>query len=679
MLIRKHSLVITLSLVILTLISACGGRATPDAGATMAPMYTAAAQTMQALSTQVALTPDVPAQAPPIPTPTPIVPLATIAPPTLPTPVPQIPPPPVTRCDWVGFVGDVSVPDGSVFAPSTAFTKTWRLKNLGTCTWTTAYALVFSSGSAMGGPAAINLLSSVAPGQMMDISVNLTAPAAAGRYRGYWMLQNPSGVKFGYGPQANKAFWVDITVAGPKVTTTTITADTPDPSTPGQEVAVSVTVSGAGGTPTGTVNITGADTNCTITLSGGSGSCNTVKFNTAGVKTLTATYSGDVNFAASSGTVGHTVDKGVTLTSITADTPDPSVPGQSVLVSVSVLGLGVTPTGTVAITGADTNCTITLSSGIGSCNVVFNTAGAKTLVATYNGDTNYTGSSGSASHTVSQGATTTTITADTPDPSVPFQTVAVSVTVSGAGTLPTGTVAITGADTNCTITLASGSGSCNAVFITEGAKTLTATYSGDGNYTGSSGSASHTVKNATTTTITADAPDPSTPGQTVAVSVTVSSGGTTPTGTVAITGADTNCIVTLVAGSGSCNVVFNTAGAKTLTATYNGDSLNLGSMDTEGHTVNQGTSTTVITTDTPDPSTAGQSVLVSVTVSGAGVTPTGSVVISGADINCTITLSGGSGSCSVVFNTIGAKTITANYSGDGNYLGSLDTEAHTVN
>ncbi|MBA4379445.1 MAG: hypothetical protein C0393_01940, partial [Anaerolinea sp.] len=180
--IRKHSLVITLSLVILTLISACGGRATPDAGATLAPMYTAAAQTLQALSTQVALTPDVPAQITPMPTSTPIVPLPTIAPPALPTPVPQIPPP-VTRCDWVGFVADVSVPDGTSFAPSTAFTKTWRLKNIGTCTWTTAYALVFSSGSAMGGPAVINLLGSVAPGQMVDIPVNLTAPATAGNYR----------------------------------------------------------------------------------------------------------------------------------------------------------------------------------------------------------------------------------------------------------------------------------------------------------------------------------------------------------------------------------------------------------------------------------------------------------------------------------------------------------------
>jgi len=674
MLIRK-SIFIALSLTAIIATSACGGRGTPDIASTLAPMYTAAAQTLQALTTQVAVTPNMPYQtSTPTNTPTSVQP--TLTPTFTPTRVTN-PPPPVTRCDWVSFMGDVSVPDGSGFTPSTAFTKTWRLKNIGTCTWTTAYSLVFSSGAQMSGPVAQNLLGNVAPGQIVDISVNLTAPASYGHYRGYWLLQNPSGARFGYGILANTAFWVDINVVGPNPTTTTITADAPDPSTPGQAVAVSVTVSGTGTTPTGTVAITGADTNCTITLSSGSGSCNAV-FNTVGAKTLTATYSGDANYASSVGTASHTVNQGTSTTSITADAPDPSVPGQTVAVSVTVSGAGATPTGTVAITGADSNCTITLSSGSGSCNAAFNTAGAKTLTATYGGDANYTGSSGTASHTVNQGITTTSITADTPDPSVVGQTVSVSVTVSGAGTTPTGTVAITGADTNCTITLSGGGGSCNVVFSTAGAKTLTATYSGDANYTASSGTAGHTVNNASTTTITGDVPDSSTPGQSVVVGVTVSGTGATPTGTVAITGADTNCTITLAGGSGSCNVVFNTTGAKTLTATYSGDANYMASSDTESHTVSQGPSTTTITADAPDSSTPGQSVAVSVTVSGAGVTPTGTVIITGADTSCTLTLSSGSGSCNVVFNTVGAKTLTATYSGDMNYTGGSDTESHTV-
>jgi hypothetical protein len=306
----------------------------------------------------------------------------------------------VSRCDWAAFVVDVSVPDGSSFAPSTAFTKTWRFTNIGTCTWTTAYRLVFDHDNAMSGPASQPLTTgTVAPGQMVDISVNLTAPSVAGHYRGYWLLQNSSGVRFGYGAQANTAFWVDINVAG-NPTTTTITADTPDPSTPGQSVTVSVSVIRTGATPTGTVAITGADTNCTITLASGSGSCNVVVFKTAGAKTITATYSGDANNASSVGTASHTVGLGSTTTTITADTPDPSISGQSVAVSVTVSGAGAIPTGTVAITGADTNCTITLASGSGSCNAVFTSTGAKTLTATYSGDANYLSSSDTESHTV---------------------------------------------------------------------------------------------------------------------------------------------------------------------------------------------------------------------------------------------------------------------------------------
>jgi hypothetical protein len=151
---------------------------------------------------------------------------------------------------------------------------------------------------------------------------------------------------------------------------------------------------------------------------------------------------------------------------------------------------------------------------------------------------------------------------------------------------------------------------------------------------------------------------------------------------VIITGADTNCTIALVGGSGSCNVVFNTVGAKTLTATYSGDMNYVGSSDTESHTVGKGPSTTTITADSPDPSAAGGTVTVSVTVSGAGATPTGTVTITVAEdplFTCPITLVGGSGSCSVIFSATGTYTITATYNGDTNYTGSLDTENHIVN
>jgi hypothetical protein len=249
---------------------------------------------------------------------------------------------------------------------------------------------------------------------------------------------------------------------------------------------------------------------------------------------------------------------------------------------------------------------------------------------------------------------------------------------------------MTGAATNCTITLAGGSGSCNTVvFNSLGPKTLTATYNGDGNYTGSSGSASQTVvpaKLVPTVTFTGAVQNPSTPGQSFVVGVSVASTGTTPTGTIAITGADTNCTITLPVGTGTsitgtCNtVVFNTTGVKTLTANYSGDSNYTAASATASHTVNPGPSTTVITSPASSFSvTVGQSVPVSVTVTGLGGTPTGTVNINqGSNLLCTITLAGGSGSCNVVFNTIGSPTITAHYIGDMNYAGSTVTVSGTV-
>jgi len=114
-------------------------------------------------------------------------------------------------CDWVAFVKDVSIPDGTVLSAGSSFVKTWRLKNTGTCAWTSAYSLIFSSGDQMNGPLSVSLPGNVLPGETVDISVTLTTPASAGRYTGYWMLRNDSGVNFGYGDQANKAFFVKIT------------------------------------------------------------------------------------------------------------------------------------------------------------------------------------------------------------------------------------------------------------------------------------------------------------------------------------------------------------------------------------------------------------------------------------------------------------------------------------
>jgi hypothetical protein len=106
----------------------------------------------------------------------------------------------------------VTIPDGTTYAPGASFTKTWRLKNAGTCSWS-GYSLVFDSGDQMNGssPTAIG---AVSPGQEVDISVTLTAPASGGSYRGYWRIRNASGVLIPVlGGTQGKSFFVDIKVA----------------------------------------------------------------------------------------------------------------------------------------------------------------------------------------------------------------------------------------------------------------------------------------------------------------------------------------------------------------------------------------------------------------------------------------------------------------------------------
>ncbi|MGB8981295.1 MAG: NBR1-Ig-like domain-containing protein, partial [Anaerolineales bacterium] len=143
---------------------------------------------------------------------------------TPPTATPSKTPGPVTvtvppsSCDKAQFVADRTVPDGTVMAPGATFTKTWRLKNVGSCAWSTSYQLVFFSGEQMGAATSAAFPQNVAVGQTIDISINMTAPAAAGSYRGYWMFKNASGALFGIGAQANKPWWVDIRVSGPTVT-----------------------------------------------------------------------------------------------------------------------------------------------------------------------------------------------------------------------------------------------------------------------------------------------------------------------------------------------------------------------------------------------------------------------------------------------------------------------------
>jgi hypothetical protein len=178
---------------------------TPAAVSTLNALYTIAAQTVQAASTPLGSATPLPSPTNPFPT------YVTATPVSINTNTPA----PVVLCDAAAFVKDITIPDGTTLGRGVNFTKTWRIQNVGICSWTPAYALVFVGGNGMGAPTAVSLSGNVNPGDTVDVSVNMTSPATDGHYVGYWKLRNASGVLFGIGAQASGAFWVDINVSGP--------------------------------------------------------------------------------------------------------------------------------------------------------------------------------------------------------------------------------------------------------------------------------------------------------------------------------------------------------------------------------------------------------------------------------------------------------------------------------
>ncbi|HEY5119753.1 MAG TPA: NBR1-Ig-like domain-containing protein [Anaerolineales bacterium] len=135
------------------------------------------------------------------------MPSATYTPTASSTPVP---------CNAARFISDVTIPDGWEATPSDHFTKTWRLQNAGSCTWTSGYSLVFDHGDQLGAPATQQLTpGTVAPGGTVDVSVDLISPVTTGTYQGFFKLRASDSSLFGIGPAANDAFWVKIKVTTP--------------------------------------------------------------------------------------------------------------------------------------------------------------------------------------------------------------------------------------------------------------------------------------------------------------------------------------------------------------------------------------------------------------------------------------------------------------------------------
>lgn len=462
----------------------------------------------------------------------------------------------------------------------------------------------------------------------------------------------------------------------------------------GQSLTLTATVAGPGATPSGSVTFLDGTTNI------GSGALTsgvaTLQLSNlaVGPHSLTASFSGDANFLpATSAAVPLTVAQAASSAALVVDI-NPSVAGQKITVQAGVTavspGAGIA-TGTLTFKdGTNTLGTAQLdSAGTATFSTTAFSVGTHPLTIIYAGDTNFIGSTSPVySQIVGQAGTTLTLTFD---PAAPVfgqpvhYTATVVVTSPGTG-VATGSVTFTEgiAATGNTVLGTAHLDATGVVVFTDaslppGSHTVTATYAGDSNFSGSSGSVAETVGPAATTTVLTLAPNPSSYGAAVLFTATVAAvapGAGSPTGTVTFSDGTTAIgSAALSGGAASISLGNLLAGSHSITATFGGDA-NFNGSSTVAGTVLVVNRAATVAAITPSPSTSvtGQAIGFSLGVTSSGGVPTGQVSLyDGATTGTPIgtgTLTTGAAVVSSSFAHAGAHPLTVVYGGDANFQGN---------
>ncbi|MEO0156964.1 MAG: NBR1-Ig-like domain-containing protein, partial [candidate division WOR-3 bacterium] len=143
----------------------------------------------------------------------------------------QSPTPTFVPCNWALFITDVTYPDNAEVPAGTDFVKTWRLQNIGSCSWDSNYKIAYHSGERMGSPEEQPISSeSIPSGGIIDVSINLKSPSEPGTYQTYFILKASDGKYFGIGDNANGTFYVKIIVPIPSKTPTEAPTNTSTPT-----------------------------------------------------------------------------------------------------------------------------------------------------------------------------------------------------------------------------------------------------------------------------------------------------------------------------------------------------------------------------------------------------------------------------------------------------------------
>ena len=359
-------------------------------------------------------------------------------------------------------------------------------------------------------------------------------------------------------------------------------------------------------------------------------------------------------------------------------------------VSTTAVGAGV-PAGSIqfSVGGANSGTPAALVGGKATFTYTATAAGAVAVKATLVPAEGLAASSGTASHTVAVAPTTTTIAA-APDSVFGSEVVyvaTVSTTASGAG-VPAGTVQLSVGGTNAgdPVPLVDGEATFTHTASAAGAVEVTATYSGAASFAGSSGTTSHAVTVAPTTTTVSGAAG-SVFGSAVSFTATVSTtaaGAGVPAGAVqfSVGGTVTGAPVALVAGKATYTHTASTAGEVEVKATYSGAASFAGSSGTTSHAVAVAPTATSVTSAAAG-SVVGSSVQYTATVRTTppgGVVPTGMVQFStgGTVFGAPVALVGGKATIAIPSLAMGPMTVTATYLGSPSFGVSVGTTSQVV-
>jgi hypothetical protein len=472
---------------------------------------------------------------------------------------------------------------------------------------------------------------------------------------------------------------------------TTVVSASANPAAYQQPITLSARVTPVnGGSATGTVTFfDGTNKLGTASLNDNNANLTGVILAT-GSHMITAIYTGGNDVRGSRSVVlTEVVNPAMTSTSLISSA-NPIAPNQSVIYTATVTSqYGGATTGTVSFKDGKVAVTVPLSGGTATLSETYLSAGAQSVTATYSGDTNNASSTSSAlmEYVRTLPVKTTTIVTTSGSPSLVNQPVTFTASVSSRyGAIPDGEMVRfhDGASQIGTGTTASGVAIFTTSELAVKTRTIVGTYAGDATFNTSSGRVQQIVRAYATVTALSASPNPSNYGEAVVLtSVVTTSGSGVPTGKVTFNNGTATLGKGTVDATGTATLSTTKlpVGLDSLTASYNGDSLNSKSTSSvSARTVNPAQLAMTLTSS-PNPSTAGKSVKFTATLTSNGSLPNRQQVTFSCNgtIWGTATIREGKATFSTMALPAGSDVVTASYAGNVDYSSASTSVTQTVN